>query len=155
MEITKVKQVGDGYLVNDTLSVPNAPGNRHYQMIQEWLSGDVGRFIEPEFTAEEIAANEAAAIKQAAKDEIKKWIAEGDDMILETQLVLSSYTVNPTQGMANMTALEPIQNLLKNGSLKVARQAIVDLDLTGLSLTEQDRTDLLAILDEKLIVLES
>ena len=38
MEITKVQLTEDGgYRVNDNMYVPNAPGNRHYAMVQEWL----------------------------------------------------------------------------------------------------------------------
>lgn len=40
--ITTVKISGDGWLVTytggDVLSVPNAPGNRHYQEVQEWIA---------------------------------------------------------------------------------------------------------------------
>jgi hypothetical protein len=36
--IKTVKMQGSGYLLNGTLSVPNAPGNRHYDAIQLWIA---------------------------------------------------------------------------------------------------------------------
>ena len=36
-EILKVKIQGQGYLVNDEMSVPKADGNRHYELVKEWL----------------------------------------------------------------------------------------------------------------------
>tara|TARA_R110000823_G_scaffold241850_9_gene366479 strand:- start:51 stop:371 length:321 start_codon:yes stop_codon:yes gene_type:complete len=53
-----VKLKGDGYLVDGSLLVPNAPGNRHYQLVQEWIAA--GNTPEPEFTAAEITANAVA-----------------------------------------------------------------------------------------------
>lgn len=39
MGISTVKlQKDGGYLVNGSLSVPNTPGNRHYQQVQEWIA---------------------------------------------------------------------------------------------------------------------
>jgi len=45
MEITNVKLMESGYLVNGNMSVPEAEGNRHYQMVQEWLAE--GNELEP------------------------------------------------------------------------------------------------------------
>lgn len=55
MEILKIKDNGNsGYIVNDTMSVPNAKGNRHYVMIQEWIAN--GGIVEPFETQAEIDA---------------------------------------------------------------------------------------------------
>ena len=41
IETVKIREDG-GYLVNDKYSVPNDTGNRHFQLIQEWVaSGNV------------------------------------------------------------------------------------------------------------------
>tara|TARA_R110000787_G_C13443394_1_gene446744 strand:- start:15933 stop:16253 length:321 start_codon:yes stop_codon:yes gene_type:complete len=53
-----VKLKGDGYLVDGSLLVPNIPGNRHYQLVQEWIAA--GNTPEPEFNASEITANAVA-----------------------------------------------------------------------------------------------
>lgn len=37
--INTVKIQGTGFLVNGTMSVPNAQGNRHYRKVQDWLIG--------------------------------------------------------------------------------------------------------------------
>ena len=36
--INTVKIQGEGYLVNGTMSVPNAEGNRHYKEVLEWIA---------------------------------------------------------------------------------------------------------------------
>ena len=51
-EINTVKIQGQGYLLNGTMSVPKADGNREYELIKQWLSE--GNTPEPEFTAEEL-----------------------------------------------------------------------------------------------------
>lgn len=58
-EITSVKIQGQGYLLNGTMSVPKADGNREYELIKEWLSE--GNTPEPEFTEEELAQQELEA----------------------------------------------------------------------------------------------
>lgn len=78
MEILRVKQQENGYLVNDTLSVPNAAGNRHYRMVQEWIAQ--GNTPEPQFTPEELAARQeaeeaAAAEQEAARAEYQEFLA--------------------------------------------------------------------------------
>ena len=52
MEIKTVKIQGQGYLLNETMSVPKADGNREYELIKQWLSE--GNTPEPEFTDEEL-----------------------------------------------------------------------------------------------------
>ena len=54
-EILKVKIQGQGYLLNGTMSVPKADGNREYELIKQWLKDNTP---EPEFTAEELAKQE-------------------------------------------------------------------------------------------------
>ena len=68
MNIETVKTQGNGYLVNGSMSVPNAPGNRHYQMVQDWIAE--GNEPDPEFTTIELAAQvkEAKMAKLAATD---------------------------------------------------------------------------------------
>ncbi len=55
-EIQTVKQQGEGYLLNGSMSVPKADGNREYELIKQWLSE--GNTPEPEFTEEELATIE-------------------------------------------------------------------------------------------------
>ena len=52
MNIQTVKIQKEGYLVNGTMSVPSAEGNRHYQAVQEWIAE--GNTPEPEFTQAEL-----------------------------------------------------------------------------------------------------
>ena len=52
MEIQTVKISGQGYLLNGTISVPKADGNKEYEFIKQWLAE--GNTPEPEFTEEEL-----------------------------------------------------------------------------------------------------
>ena len=52
MEIQTVKIQGQGYLLNGTMLVPKADGNREYELIKQWLTE--GNTPEPEFTEEEL-----------------------------------------------------------------------------------------------------
>lgn len=47
--------------MDGSLSVPNAPGNRHYQAVQEWIAE--GNTPEPEFTQAELDAQAVEAAK--------------------------------------------------------------------------------------------
>ena len=51
--INTVKIQRDGWLLNGSMLVPNAPGNVHYQMIQDWIAE--GNVPDPEFTPGELA----------------------------------------------------------------------------------------------------
>ena len=51
--IKSVKIQGQGYTLNGTMHVPgNAPGNKEYELIKQWLAE--GNEPEPEFTEEEL-----------------------------------------------------------------------------------------------------
>ena len=69
--IKTVKLQENGYLVNGSMSVPKADGNRHYEDVKVWIESNTP---EPEFTEEEIA--------QQAKDkqiqEAKAYLASTD-----------------------------------------------------------------------------
>lgn len=55
--IISVKVQGSGWLLNNVMHVPgNAPGNREYELIKQWLAE--GNIPEPEFTYEELAQQE-------------------------------------------------------------------------------------------------
>ena len=53
--IISVKVQGSGWLLNNVMHVPgNAPGNKEYELIKQWLAD--GNTPEPEFTEKEIEA---------------------------------------------------------------------------------------------------
>ena len=61
-----------GWLVNGVVHVPgNAPGNRHYQMVQEYIAN--GGVVEPAYTKEELQITS-----------INKQIAEAKAYLTET-----------------------------------------------------------------------
>ena len=53
--ITSCKLQTSGWLINDTMSVPNDPANRHCADVLAWIAE--GNTPAPEFTDAEIAAN--------------------------------------------------------------------------------------------------
>lgn len=65
MKIQTIKIQGESYLVNGSMSVPKANGNREYELIKEWLAD--GNVPEPEFTEEELAQQVINAKVQEAK----------------------------------------------------------------------------------------
>ena len=62
-EIKSVKIQGNGYLLNGTMSVPMADGNREYELIKLWIAE--GNTPEPEYTEAELAELEKAKIPQS------------------------------------------------------------------------------------------
>ena len=62
MTIETVKIQGDGWLVNGSMSVPNAGGNSDYHDVQDWIAE--GNTPDPEFTDAEIADNAQQEINQ-------------------------------------------------------------------------------------------
>ena len=64
-EIIKVKIQGQGYLVNDNMSVPKADGNKEYELLKVWLETNIP---EPEFTLEELDTQRIYKIKAKASE---------------------------------------------------------------------------------------
>lgn len=72
-EIQTVKIQGSGWLLNNVMHVPgNAPGNKEYELIKQWISE--GNIPKPEFTEEELAKQESD--RQIA--EAKTYLADTD-----------------------------------------------------------------------------
>ena len=75
-EIKSVKIQGNGYLLNGTMSVPTADGNREYELIKLWISE--GNTPEPEFSEEELEAIAEEQTNIAAKEQRAAAMLEGD-----------------------------------------------------------------------------
>lgn len=80
-EIKSVKIQGNSYLLNGTMSVPTADGNREYELIKLWIKA--GNEPVPEFTAEEIVGQEAATAEAKAKAERTATMLEGDTYTID------------------------------------------------------------------------
>ena len=74
-EIISVKIQGQGYLLNGTMSVPKADGNREYELIKEWLKDNTP---EPEFTEAELAQQ----VLDKSIAEAKAYLASTDFKVL-------------------------------------------------------------------------
>lgn len=66
MEIKTVKIQGQGYLLNGTMLVPKADGNREYELVKQWLAK--GNIPEPEFTPEQLDAQRVSQIRAKASE---------------------------------------------------------------------------------------
>jgi len=87
--IKTVKMQGNGYLLNNSLSIPNDSGNYYYKLIQDWISE--GNTPEPEFTVEELE-------NKKVQEERKKAKAERDKALNSITYTLSDgsvYQVRP------------------------------------------------------------
>jgi hypothetical protein len=145
MQITKVKEYGDGYLVNGIHSVPNAPSNSHYQMIQAWLEIE-GNNIEPEFTPEELVVKQAKDERAAKEKLAEKMQKAGKAIIKEFHILNQGDDITLEVAQKNAEVFASLKLYLDAGS-EHARTLIEVADLTGTSLTEDDRTTLLNVWD--------
>jgi len=91
-----VKIQADGYLVDGSLSVPNAPGNRHWQAVQEWIAE--GNTPELEFTQAELDAQ----AEQAVEDESKQAEREAKLTGIEFEGVMCSATAEDMWGLSSI-----------------------------------------------------
>lgn len=87
-EIISVKLHAQGYsvvTVGGTLSVPNAPGNRHYKAVQAWIAE--GNAPEPEYTEEELLVNAKknaiSRIKAGFKDAMENGVLNSETLGIE------------------------------------------------------------------------
>ena len=80
-EIKSVKIQGNGYLLNGTMSVPTADGNREYELIKLWIAE--GNTPEPEYTEAEIAEQNKQMLITAVQNMLDSAAkAKGYDSIL-------------------------------------------------------------------------
>ena len=69
-EINTVKIQGQGYLLNGSMNVPKADGNKEYELIKQWLSE--GNTPELEFTDEELAKQLLDKTNSIARAELQQ-----------------------------------------------------------------------------------
>ena len=68
MEILKIKQKENGYLINDSMLVPISDKNSDYQRVVKWIES--GGVVEPEFTTSELISKLTQKIKSEAATRI-------------------------------------------------------------------------------------
>jgi len=145
MQILKVKQQENGYLVNDTVNVPIAPGNSHYQMVQEWLTVE-GNNLEPQYTPAELAAKQSADERAAKEQLAQKYLNAGKAVIKEFHILNQGDDIDVATLQNNAQVFAGLKLYLDAGSS--ATRALIDqVDLTGTSITEADRDKLLLVWD--------
>lgn len=95
MQITKVQDKGEIYLVNDTESVAKVSGNRHYSMVQDWLSEE-GNELSPAFTIEELKEDLKSELQVIRNSNFQTTVTHAKGEFLATEgayLKLSASTV--------------------------------------------------------------
>lgn len=144
MEITSVKILADGYLVNNELSVPNNEGNRHYKLIQEWIG--LGNTHDPEYTQAEIDAKVELDRVQTIKDEAQARIIalipnanEENFIIKELNLVMLNAEIDKKRALGETLTTadlnsETLYVSLKD-NIKTIRSMSDTAELNGDSLT--------------------
>ncbi len=145
MEIFKVKQQENVYLVNDTISVPIAPGNMHFRMVQEWLAVE-GNNLEPQYTPAELAAKQAADERAAKEQLAQKYLNAGKAVIKEFHILNQGDDIDVATLQNNAQVFAGLKLYLDAGS-SATRALIEQVDLTGTSLTEADKDQLLLVWD--------
>ncbi len=102
-DITTVKDSGDGWLVTYTggpiLSVPNAPGNRHYQEVQEWLA--VPNTADAEFSVAERQTTRKAEVNALRNTKLNEGFLHVSDTFsldTESRASLAAYVANVNAG---------------------------------------------------------
>lgn len=72
MEIQTVKESEGGYIINGTISVPNASGNRNYKAVQEWIAE--GNTPEPEFTPDQVKNKKRNKARTSLDSQLKQMV---------------------------------------------------------------------------------
>ena len=132
-------------MVNDTLSVPIAPGNRHYKMVQQWLA-DPLTTLEPQYTEEELAAKELADERAEKEQLAQKYLNAGKLVIKEFHILNQGDDIDIETLQKNAEVFAGLKLYLDAGSA-ATRGLIEQVDLTDTSLTEADRDQLIAVWD--------
>lgn len=102
-DISTVKDSGDGWLVTytggDVLSVPNAPGNRHYQEVQDWLA--VPNTADAEFTVAERQTTRKTEVNTLRNDKLSDGFLHNTNTYsadTDSRASLASYVANVNAG---------------------------------------------------------
>ena len=107
MLINKAKFTKKGYIVNDSISIPNCSDNTDFKLIQKWIAD--GGIVEPEFSLAEIRTKKIAEIKNIrdAKNvesivDTKAPLLDEDGLITDKNTYFTFYTKrHPTNPAAD------------------------------------------------------
>jgi len=102
-DISTVKTQGDGWLVTytggDVFSVPNAPGNRHYQEVQDWIA--VPNVADAEFSVAERQTARKAEVNSLRNDKLSDGfihVSHTYSADTESRASLAAYVANVNAG---------------------------------------------------------
>ena len=122
MEILTVKIQGQGYLLNGTMSVPAADGNREYELIKQWLAE--GNEPEAAFSAEELESQRLAELKRAKTDALTKIVVEVDGKLFDGN---ETARLNMISAIQASDLLGITENTWKLADNSVATVSVADL----------------------------
>jgi hypothetical protein len=129
MQITKVKEFKNFFIVNEVISVPKEPENPIYQKVKAWI--DEGGTTENEFTLSEIKE------KKIIEIEIKR-----------KEFQYSQITINGKTYKNTESAQNKFFNLILTTSVFPINWRLID-DVTWTDLTETQANNLLTRIKEK------
>lgn len=145
MQINKLETKGELYVINGSV-VPK--GHWMNELAEKHIAegGEVTEWVEPEIDPKDVFKQ----LNQQRK-------SVGAEVIDDVDYFLDQAQPDTAQGIANLTALGSLQSLLQRGDLKIARDTLASLDLTGTSFDSPEgetlKSEILAMLDAKIIEL--
>ena len=124
--IISVKVQGSGWLLNNVMHVPgNAPGNREYELIKQWLAE--GNEPEAEFSAEELESQRLAELKRAKMDALTKIVVEVDG---------KAFDGNETARLNMISAIQASELLgINDNAWKLADNTVATVSVADLKQT--------------------
>ena len=135
--INTVKITKNGYLVNNSLSVPNSSSNRHFQEVQTWIAE--GNTPEPEFTQEELDIKSVQEAK-ALKDKNRAAAMNGLTVTTSSGKEFDGDEISQSRMARAVVSSDPLETtnwvLADNSVALVTREELKEaLKLAGLSQT--------------------
>jgi len=144
MEILTVKIQGQGYLLNGTMSVPAADGNKEYEAIKQWLAE--GNEPEAEFTEEELESQRLAELKRAKTDALTKIVVEVDGKSFDGN---ETARLNMISAIQASELLDITENAWKLADNSVATVSVADLkEALALAIQEVGRIVMVESIEE-------
>lgn len=158
MNITSIEDVSrvvaidpaNVFVVNGDFAI--TPPNEIFTILNEWVKNEGLEDYPTDVTEAEMAIAQPLIDKQIAYNILASWKRAGQFILDEVSILLAQKAPTPSEGLANLAALETVDKLLSRGDLRVAKAALEAADLTGTSFDgDSDSYDyIIGLLDQKI-----
>ena len=143
------------FLVNDSIVVEKSTEIESQNMvalIEQYKDEQGLEEFDTDFSGDDLAAIQPLLEKRQKINFLYKARVEGKKILDEVGLLLLDKDPTPSEGLANLAALETVDKLLNRGDLRVAKAALEAADLTGTSFDgDSDSYDyIIGLLDQKI-----